>query len=108
MSRRDLSARARVVFDPFAGSGSTIIAAEKVGRQAFCIEIDARYVDTAVRRNERPATPFWNLLGRHLTSSPHNTAADAVGHKAALGSKFWSATRRETRVLQTDLELAFA
>ena len=64
MSRRDLSARARVVFDPFAGSGSTIIAAEKVGRQAFCIEIDARYVDTAVRRNERPATPFWESTGQ--------------------------------------------
>jgi DNA modification methylase len=38
------------VLDPFSGSGSTIIAAEKTGRRAHAIEIDPRYVDVAVRR----------------------------------------------------------
>ena len=39
-----------VVLDPFGGSGSTMIACEKTGRQARLIEVDPRYVDTAVIR----------------------------------------------------------
>jgi DNA modification methylase len=39
-----------IVLDPFAGSGSTMIACEKNGRQARLIELDPRYVDTAVMR----------------------------------------------------------
>lgn len=46
----DCSRRGSIVLDAFAGSGSTIVAAEKVGRRAFCIEIDPIYVDTAIRR----------------------------------------------------------
>jgi DNA modification methylase len=38
------------VLDPFCGSGSTLIACEKTGRQARLIEIDPKYVDTAVTR----------------------------------------------------------
>lgn len=49
----DASVRGDIVLDPFMGSGSTIIAAEKVGRQARGIEIDPGYVDVAVRRWER-------------------------------------------------------
>jgi DNA modification methylase len=47
---RDASKRSDVVLDPFCGSGSTIIAAEKTGRQARTIEIDPAYVDSAIRR----------------------------------------------------------
>jgi DNA modification methylase len=46
----DCSARADIVLDPFLGSGSTLIAAERVGRICYGIELDPRYVDTAVRR----------------------------------------------------------
>jgi len=49
----DASRRGDIVLDPFMGSGSTLIAAEKVGRCAYGIEIDAQYVDTAVRRWQR-------------------------------------------------------
>ena len=49
----DASHRGDMVLDPFIGSGSTIIAAEKMGRQARGIEIDPGYVDVAVRRWER-------------------------------------------------------
>jgi DNA modification methylase len=38
------------VLDPFGGSGSTLIAAEKTGRQARLVELDPRYVDVIVRR----------------------------------------------------------
>ena len=47
---RDVSRRNDVVLDPYCGSGSTIIAAEKTGRCAYALEIDPIYVDAAVRR----------------------------------------------------------
>jgi DNA modification methylase len=47
---RDVTRRAEIVLDPFAGSGTTVIAAEKTGRQARAIEYDAGYCDVIVRR----------------------------------------------------------
>jgi DNA modification methylase len=38
------------VYEPFCGSGSTIIAAETAGRICYAMDIDARYVDVAVQR----------------------------------------------------------
>lgn len=49
----DASERGEIVLDPFLGSGTTIIAAEKTGRRGYGIELDPRYVDTAVRRWQR-------------------------------------------------------
>ena len=46
----DCSRRSGIVLDPFAGSGTTIIAAERAGRRGYGIEIDPGYVDTALRR----------------------------------------------------------
>jgi DNA modification methylase len=40
-------------YDPFVGSGTTLIAAESVGRICYGMEIDPRYVDVAVQRWER-------------------------------------------------------
>ena len=39
-----------LVFDPFGGSGSTLIACEKTGREARLMELDPKYVDVIVRR----------------------------------------------------------
>jgi DNA modification methylase len=47
---RDCSNRRDTILDPFAGSGTTVIAAEKTARRAAVIEIDPFYVDTVVRR----------------------------------------------------------
>jgi DNA modification methylase len=47
---RDVSKRRDIVLDPFVGSGTTILAAERTGRRAAAIEIDPLYVDTAIRR----------------------------------------------------------
>jgi DNA modification methylase len=44
-----------IVYDPFTGSGTTIIAAEQLGRRCFAIEIEPRYVDVAIRRWEEHA-----------------------------------------------------
>jgi len=46
----DSTNRGDIVLDAFLGSGTTLMAAERVGRICHGIELDPRYVDTAVRR----------------------------------------------------------
>jgi DNA modification methylase len=48
----DLTNRGDTVVDPFLGSGSTLIAAEKTGRVCRGVELDPLYVDVIVRRYE--------------------------------------------------------
>lgn len=38
------------VYDPFGGSGTTLIACEKMGQTAYIMELEPKYVDTIVRR----------------------------------------------------------
>ena len=47
------SASGAAVYEPFSGSGTTIIAAETTGRAAFALELDPRYCDVAVERWQR-------------------------------------------------------
>lgn len=49
----DVTQRGDIVLDPFGGSGTTILAAERTGRRAYTIELDPRYVDTAIARWEK-------------------------------------------------------
>ena len=49
----DVSARGDIVIDAFLGSGTTIIAAERVGRRCFGLEIDPHFADIIIRRFER-------------------------------------------------------
>lgn len=46
----DCSARGDIVLDPFAGSGSTVLAAERTGRTCRAIELDPAYVDVILWR----------------------------------------------------------
>ena len=46
----DVSTRGGVILDPFLGSGTTVIAAERTGRICYGMELDPKYVDTAIRR----------------------------------------------------------
>ncbi len=48
----DLTHRGEIVLDPFLGSGSTVMAAEKAGRACLGVEIDPLYVDVVLRRFE--------------------------------------------------------
>jgi hypothetical protein len=50
---RDCSRRGSLVLDAFCGSGTTILAAERIGRRAYCLEIDPIYADVAIRRWQR-------------------------------------------------------
>ena len=79
---RNSSKRRDIVLDPFGGSGSTLIAAEKTGRQARLVELDPKYVDTIdralaavhgrlclARRNWSAFCPITESSGRHLSRS---------------------------------------
>lgn len=77
---RDCTRRGDIVLDPFLGAGTTIVAAERVGRRAHGIEIDPLYVDAAIRRwqaaTKADARP-WKIPAR--PSMRWNPALPAVG-----------------------------
>lgn len=50
---KDCTARGDLVLDPFLGSGTTVIAAERSGRRCYGLELDPLYVDTIIRRWQR-------------------------------------------------------
>jgi DNA modification methylase len=58
----DCTSRGDLVLDPFLGSGTTVIAAERTGRVCYGMELDPAYVDTVVRRWQR----FTNRSAVHL------------------------------------------
>ena len=47
---RNSSKTRDIVLDPFGGSGSTLIACARAGRQARLVELDPRYCDVIIRR----------------------------------------------------------
>ena len=49
----DVTQRGDIVLDPFCGSGTTILAAERTGRRGYAIELDPGQVDTAIDRWQR-------------------------------------------------------
>lgn len=73
---KDTTHRGEIVLDGFAGSGTTIIAAEKTGRRARAIELDPIYVDACIRRWEA-------FRGGTATLSETGEAFSAVGVRRA-------------------------
>ncbi len=47
---KDCTRRGDIVLDTFLGSGTTLMAAERVGRTAYALDLDPAYVDSAIRR----------------------------------------------------------
>jgi DNA modification methylase len=70
----DSTKRNDVVLDPFLGSGTTILAAERTGRRCYGIEIDPIYVDTAIQRWER-------MTGRQARNETGQTFANLKSHR---------------------------
>ena len=68
---RDCSKRGGLVLDPFSGSGTLLIAAEKTGRRARAVELDPHYVDVAIRRWE-------NYTGKRARLAPLDETFDDV------------------------------
>jgi DNA modification methylase len=59
------------VIDLFGGSGSTLIAAEQTGRQAFLMELDPLYCDVIVQRFEK----FTGRKAERISAVPEETTA---------------------------------
>jgi DNA modification methylase len=50
---KDSTQRGALVLDPFLGSGTAVIAAERTGRVCYGLELDPLYVDAPIRRWQR-------------------------------------------------------
>ena len=44
------SSPGQVIYEPFSGSGTTVIASEQTGRICYALELNPSYVDVAVKR----------------------------------------------------------
>lgn len=64
----------QAVYDPFVGSGTTIIAAETTGRVCYAIDIDPAYCDVAVQRWEE-FTGKKAILENRTTEKTHEHQA---------------------------------
>jgi DNA modification methylase len=60
-----------IVYEPFAGSGSTLIAAEQLNRKCYGIEISPAYVDVIVKR-------WQEFTGKKATREADGVAFDEV------------------------------
>jgi DNA modification methylase len=75
---KDCTRRGDVVLDTFSGSGTTILAAERVGRYARALEIEPRFVDVAIRRWQT----FTRRDARHAESGLSFDEIAAEGSRA--------------------------
>lgn len=54
-----------IVYDPFVGSGTTLIAAHRLGRVCYCVELNPQYADVVLRRAEAEGiTPIERIDGK--------------------------------------------
>jgi DNA modification methylase len=65
------SAPGDAIYEPFSGSGTTLIAAEMTGRRCLAMEIDPAYCDVAVRR-------WQDLTGRRAVLDREDRVFDAI------------------------------
>jgi DNA modification methylase len=77
---RDVSRRGEYLLDPFLGCGSTLIAAEEVGRVCVGVEIDPAYVDVAIRRWQKVTgrEAVLSATGETFTAVAERTSAAAM------------------------------
>ena len=73
---RDCTKRGDLVLDPFVGSGTSILAAERSGRRCCGIELEPRCVDTAIARWER-------MTGKKATDANGKTFAEIAAERVA-------------------------
>lgn len=71
---KDCTARADIVLDPFLGSGTAVIAAERTGRVCHGLELDPGYVDVTIRRWQKHTGLNAVLVGSGETFSNREAA----------------------------------
>lgn len=79
----DASRRGHLVLDPFAGSGTTILAAERTGRRARAIEIAPGYVDVCLTRWQKMTgqEPILSTTGQRFSEVGEMRASDQPGRR---------------------------
>jgi DNA modification methylase len=87
---KDCSRRGDIVFDPFAGSGTSIIAAQKSRRIARAIEIDPAYVDVAIRRWQK-------LTGAEAIHAANNQSFGETANERSKGTDVAARTKPRER-----------
>ena len=97
----DCTARGEVALDQFAGSGTTILAAEKVARAAVAIEYEPCYVDVAVLRSQR-------MTKREAILADDGRSFEDIAHVRSISSEAPQAERPTdgpppTKVVQGEL-----
>ncbi|MCC0022860.1 MAG: site-specific DNA-methyltransferase [Hyphomicrobiaceae bacterium] len=81
---RDATDRGDIVLDSFAGSGTLLVAAQRTGRKARCVELDPLYVDCAIKRFEERFGVQATLSGSNLTFAEVQVMRLAEGQADAL------------------------
>jgi DNA modification methylase len=77
---RNSSKHRDTVLDPFGGSGTTMIAADRTGRRAVLLEIDPAYADVAVRRWQEATGEAAVLDGEDRTFADIAAARGVADH----------------------------
>jgi DNA modification methylase len=90
---KDCTRRGDVVLDTFSGSGTTILAAERIGRQARALEIEPRFIDVAIRRWQA----FTRRDARHAESALSFDEIAVEGSRR--GDSFPEVTRQKNETL---------
>jgi DNA modification methylase len=70
--------RGEIVYDPFLGSGTTLVAAELAGRICYGLDIDPRYVDVIVSRWQK-------LTGQQAVLEGDGRTHDAITAERPVG-----------------------
>jgi DNA modification methylase len=89
---KDASRRSDLVLDPFAGSGTTIIAAEKTGRKAYALEIDPTYTDVIIQR-------WQSYTGKSARLAATGAIFEDVAEQRASGAENSAAEPADSRAL---------
>ncbi len=84
---RDCSRRNGIILDPFGGSGTAILGAERAGRIARVIEIDPLYVDLTARRWEEATGQRACHADTGRPFGADSSATQVKGEVAALRSR---------------------
>jgi DNA modification methylase len=77
----DCSRRGGIILDPFAGSGTTLVAAERCGRRGLGIELDPHYCDVIIRRMAKVAgiEAIHAASGKIFSDLENERSGDAPG-----------------------------